>query len=82
MFHAPRRPFDIHNMAKPIFDALRGVVYTDDVQIRRAEQLKRPLGGLYRLANAHPDVVRLLAKRTEFVYVEFLALTEQEVMEL
>jgi len=83
VFHSStRQRFDIHNMAKPIFDALEGVAYYDDVQILRAEQSKRPLGGSYQLANPEGRVVANLAEQKEFVYLQFFELTEQEVGQL
>ena len=83
VFYGPgRQPFDIHNMAKPIFDALRGHPYNDDVQIRKTEQSKLLLDGAYRLENVDPEVVARLADRREFVYLEFYQLTDEEAAQL
>ncbi len=83
VFYAPTaQSFDIHNMAKPIFDALKGVAYNDDVQIRKTEQSKRPVDGAYRLGGIDGRVVEHLAEGRDFVYLEFHELSDEEVASL
>ncbi len=77
-----RQRFDVHNMAKPIFDALRGIAYNDDSQISRTEISKRSVDGAYRVEGIDGRIVTRLGEKREFVYLELYELSDEEVASL
>mgnify|MGYP001147952002 CR=1 FL=1 len=60
---------DIDNMAKPIFDALEGVVYVNDRQIRQAEIAHLEIDAPFTVAGAARIIVDALREGERFVYV-------------
>jgi Holliday junction resolvase RusA-like endonuclease len=69
-FHeGPTAPLDDDNMAKPIRDALNGLVYLDDRQITHAEHIQQSIDGLFRVRGASLVILEAFHRGKEFVYV-------------
>ena len=69
---------DVDNVPKPIFDALKGLIYIDDEQVTDIICRKRSLQIELRVEN--PAVVAALADGNEFLYI--LAETAPDQREL
>lgn len=69
-FHVGNKPsVDIDNMSKPIFDAMQGIVYEDDRQIRQAEISHVPINVPLVFVDASMIVVMAVQAGNQFVYV-------------
>jgi crossover junction endodeoxyribonuclease RusA len=69
-FHVGNKPsVDIDNMSKPIFDAMQGIVYEDDRQIRQAEISYVPINVPLVFVDASMIVVMAVQAGNQFVYV-------------
>ena len=69
-FHVGNKPsVDIDNMSKPIFDAMQGIVYEDDRQIRQAEISHVPINAPLVFVDASMIVVMAVQAGNQFVYV-------------
>ena len=69
-FHTGDIPsVDVDNMSKPILDALGGIVYVDDRQIRQAEIVHVGIRSNFLLAGVSRIIADALQVGTEFVYV-------------
>jgi Holliday junction resolvase RusA-like endonuclease len=68
-FDGPTPPLDDDNMVKPIRDALNGLVYEDDDQIRHSLHAQMSNEGRYRIKGASRLVVDALREGKEFVFV-------------
>ena len=62
-------PPDIDNVIKPIQDALRGLVYSDDALISDVDSHRRPLLGTFDLTRLPPLLLRGVSNQQECVYV-------------
>ena len=78
---------DIDNIFKRILDALKGIVYQDDGQIRQCLATKIELAKPYTLSNRHiPDdlyrrlVVLLDSSGSDILFIEAGQVTSQEVV--
>jgi hypothetical protein len=60
---------DVGNIAKPIEDALNGLVYVDDGQIVREINQKRKLDGSLRLHDPSVILATALEAGLEFIHV-------------
>lgn len=68
-FHDGVARIDSDNIVKPIADALEGIVYHSDNQVRDQESRKRDINGSYPIRGVSPILVLALCKGGEFVYV-------------
>jgi crossover junction endodeoxyribonuclease RusA len=73
-------PVDTDNIIKPILDALKGLIYEDDVQITDVESRRRPLASLFDYnVDKWPDqLLQGLLSGNECVYVR---LSDQPILE-
>ena len=73
-------PVDTDNIIKPILDALKGLIYEDDVQITDVESRRRPLASLFDYnVDKWPDqLLQGLLSGNECVY---LRLSDQPILE-
>jgi crossover junction endodeoxyribonuclease RusA len=73
-------PVDTDNIIKPILDALKGLIYEDDVQITDAESRRRTLASLFDYnVDKWPDqLLQSLLSGNECVYVR---LSDQPILE-
>jgi Holliday junction resolvase RusA-like endonuclease len=68
-FAGPDAPLDDDNMVKPIRDAMNGLVYADDRQIRHPHHAQMSTEGRYRIPGASRLVVDALREGKVFVYI-------------
>lgn len=61
---------DTDNLAKPIQDALEGVVYDDDQQILKTQSEKRNIDGRFRVSGSPLALILMIQRGSEFVYVK------------
>jgi hypothetical protein len=66
----PRRDRD--NMAKPILDALQGIAYLNDSQVRSVAVEWCDINGSYSVRHMSPVVAEALVAGEEFVWVRLL----------
>lgn len=71
---------DVDNIAKPILDALKGLVFTDDALVSDAVIRRRDLAGEFELAEAPPLVIEGFERGGEFVYVRITDAPPQETL--
>ncbi len=60
---------DDDNMVKPIRDALNGLVYVDDSQIRCSETMHIPIDAAIKIRGASAVVLAAFGRGVEFLYV-------------
>lgn len=65
-------PTDVDNIVKPILDAIKGLVYRDDVQITDLVSRRRPLSGPFRIEVASPILLEALDRGREFLHVSIV----------
>jgi crossover junction endodeoxyribonuclease RusA len=68
-YEGPRAPLDDDNMAKPIRDALNGLVYQDDKQITHAEHVQTGIDEFFQIRGVSKVILEAFHRGTEFVYV-------------
>ncbi|HZV06656.1 MAG TPA: RusA family crossover junction endodeoxyribonuclease [Gemmataceae bacterium] len=68
-FEGSDAPLDDDNMVKPIRDALNGVVYEDDSQIRHSEHTQTSIDGAFRIRGVSKVILNAFAVGKEFVYI-------------
>lgn len=61
---------DVDNIIKPLQDALVGVVYDDDAQVRRTSSQKRDLGDSYRIRGASAALLMGFANGDDFIHIQ------------
>lgn len=73
-------PVDVDNIVKPILDALKGLVYEDDILITDVEARRRPLASLsdYNIEQWPDHLLQGLLSGSECVYVR---ISEQPILE-
>jgi hypothetical protein len=62
-------PLDDDNMVKPIRDALNGLVYADDKQIRHAHHVQTSIDERFRVRGVSRVLLEAFSAGNEFVYV-------------
>ncbi len=72
---------DLDNLAKPILDALKGLVYVDDQQVTDIFIRRRNLDDDLRLGNTSPVLATGFAGNREFLHVVVEEAPDQEVVE-
>jgi Holliday junction resolvase RusA-like endonuclease len=69
-FYAAARPqLDDDNMAKPIRDALSGLVYDDDGQITHAEHSQTSIDAFFQIRGTSLVILEAFHRGKEFVYI-------------
>lgn len=69
-FHEGEKPsLDDDNMVKPIRDALNGLVYDDDSQIRYSETIHIPIDAPIKIRRASAILLAAYSKGDEFLYI-------------
>jgi crossover junction endodeoxyribonuclease RusA len=69
---------DTDNMIKPIQDAMKGLIYSDDCLVTDSRGAKRDLGGSFRVKGMSPVVAKGFCCGSEFVHVKILEAPSQE----
>ena len=66
-------PADVDNIAKPILDAIKGLVYVDDWQITDLVSRRRPLRGPYIADPVSAALGEGIALDKEFLHIRIVA---------
>jgi crossover junction endodeoxyribonuclease RusA len=69
-------PADVDNIAKPILDAIKGLVYVDDRQVSDLVCRRRPLRGPYRAEPVSTTLAEGLTGNREFLHIRIIAAPE------
>lgn len=70
---------DVDNIPKPILDALKGVVYSDDRQVTDLLCRKRALRGALRIHNPSPLLIEAFAKGRATVHIAVAQSSDREL---
>lgn len=73
-------PFDLDNLPKPILDALKGLVYSDDNQVTDLVCRKRNLSDEMGIVTDLASLDRALSSRIEFVHIVVENAPQQEIV--
>ena len=71
---------DLDNLAKPVLDALKGVVYEDDGQITDVAIRKRNMARDLRIVGPSPVLFDAFRRGREFLYILVEEAPDQELM--
>ena len=71
---------DVDNLAKPIIDALKGLIFLDDRQVTELLCRKRDLGRSLRVSNPSSVLAGGLSRGNDFLFVTVLEAPEQEAL--
>ena len=71
---------DVDNIPKPILDALKDLVYSDDAQVTDLVCRKRNLNGDLRIENLSSVLAEGFSRGNEFLYVVVEDAPNQEVI--
>lgn len=71
---------DLDNLAKPVLDALQGLVYEDDGQVTDITMRKRDLARNLRVETLMPVLLKALNRGEEFLHVLVEEAPDQEVV--
>ena len=70
---------DVDNVPKPILDALKGLVYSDDSQVTDLLCRKRDLKGDLRIQNPSPTLLTTLSGSEQFLHIVVVNALSEEV---
>ena len=68
-FHESKRRFDMDNVAKCVIDALTGIAYEDDKQVRLQDAQAHSLTEVVYLEDGPVDLVKPLVEHNEYLFV-------------
>ena len=68
-FHLSRRRMDMDNIAKCVLDALNGIAYTDDRQVRLQAATAYSLASEVYIAQGVVDLIKPLAQYEEYLFI-------------
>jgi len=68
-FHSSPRRFDLDNLAKCIIDALSGIAYLDDKQVRRHITVGHNLRTSVIIHDSPVDLVKPLRRYSDYVFI-------------
>jgi crossover junction endodeoxyribonuclease RusA len=71
---------DVDNVIKPFQDALKGLVYEDDVQVTDVLSRRRNLSGDFRVGSVSSIVADAFIRGNEFLYILVEDVPDQEVL--
>ena len=69
---------DTDNMIKPIQDAMKGSIFSDDCLVTDSRAAKRNLDGSYQVKGMSPVIAKGFCSGSEFVHVKILEAPSQE----
>ena len=70
---------DVDNIPKPILDALKGLIYSDDSQVSDLLCRKRDLKGDLRIQNPSAILLQSLSSSEQFLHITVVHAMNQEV---
>jgi Holliday junction resolvase RusA-like endonuclease len=68
-FHLSRRRMDMDNIAKCVLDALNGIAYIDDRQVRLQSAEAYSLASVIRITQGVVDLIKPLAQHEEYLFI-------------
>lgn len=68
-FHVAARRMDMDNISKCVMDALNGVLYVDDKQVRYQKSVAHDLSRRVRIYGGPPDLVKPLRHFDEYLFI-------------
>jgi Holliday junction resolvase RusA-like endonuclease len=68
-FHLSRRRMDMDNIAKCVLDALNGIAYVDDRQVRLQSAEAYSLASVIRITQGVVDLIKPLAQHEEYLFI-------------
>lgn len=71
---------DVDNLAKPILDALQGVVYRNDRQIAEAVSRRRDIESSFKVRYMSPALAMAFSDGRQFVHIQVWRNPDQEVV--
>ena len=80
-FHVTPRRMDMDNVSKCIMDALNGVAYVDDVQVRYQTSGAHNLNIPITLGRGPIDLLKPLKDHVEYVFVRVREIQKQSIFE-
>lgn len=72
---------DVDNIIKPIQDALVGVCYNDDNQIKDTRSRKKRINGSYKIRNASAVILNAFAEGDAFLHIRLCKHEETEELD-
>ena len=75
-----RTPLDVDNVAKPILDALKGLVYSDDSQVADLLCRKRDLNAELRIRNASATLLDSLRDAEPILHIAVAETMAREIV--
>lgn len=70
VFHNGVPTYDTNNIAKPICDAMCGIAYNDDVQIKEQTVRAKSLDGAFKIKGVPPELAVAICEGADFVWIE------------
>lgn len=68
-FEGPKAPLDDDNMAKPVRDAMNGIVHEDDSQIEHTQSSLIRVDATFQVRGVSKVILSAFADGDEFVYI-------------
>jgi Holliday junction resolvase RusA-like endonuclease len=68
-FHLNRRRMDMDNIAKCVLDALNGIAYIDDRQVRLQQSTAHSLASVVVIIQGVVDLIKPLAEHEEYLFI-------------
>lgn len=68
-FHVKRRRMDMDNIAKCVLDALNGIAYKDDIQVRLQAATAYSLASVVFIQQGVVNLVKPLAQYEEYLFI-------------
>ena len=72
-------PFDVDNIPKPILDALKGMVFSDDVQVFDLLCRKRDINENLQIQNPSPELIEYLRESKQVLHISVADALNREV---
>ncbi len=72
-------PFDVDNIPKPILDALKGMVFSDDVQVFDLLCRKRDINENLQIQNPSPELIEYLQESKQVLHISVADALNREV---
>lgn len=72
-------PFDVDNIPKPILDALKGTIFSDDAQVFDLLCRKRDITEDLQIQNPSPELIEYLQESKQVLHISVTEALKREV---